>query len=206
MRARMNFYFSEALRSLSTNKATSLAAVIAMLVALLIVGFTAVAFLKAQAEGERIQQDASLVKVFLKETATDEQVNALSATRSSELERREGPVRLQGAGAHAREEDLRGRARRDREHPGQPVPGLARGDARRSEGDGRRRRSRSRASPASTRSSTGDENARKAINVIRWGTGVFFAIGLGILARSHRARRATRSACRSTAGDARSRS
>lgn len=79
MRSRMAFYFSEALRSLSTNKATSFAAVIAMLVALLIVGITAAGFLKARALGESIQRDASIVNVFLPETVTEQQVNALRA-------------------------------------------------------------------------------------------------------------------------------
>ena len=80
MRTRINFYMSEALRSLSTNKATSIAAVIAMLVALLIVGITAVGFLKARAAGDSIQRDASTVNVFLEETVTDAQINALTAS------------------------------------------------------------------------------------------------------------------------------
>ena len=77
MRARMNFYFSEALRSLSTNKATSFAAVIAMLLALVIVGITAVGFVTAKRLGDRVQRDASMVEVFLTDAATDQQVNAL---------------------------------------------------------------------------------------------------------------------------------
>lgn len=77
MRARMNFYFSEALRSLSTNKATSFAAVIAMLLALVIVGITAVGFVTAKRLGDRVQRDASMVEVFLADSATDQQVNDL---------------------------------------------------------------------------------------------------------------------------------
>jgi cell division protein FtsX len=79
MRARLNFYLSEALRSLSTNKATSIAAVIAMIVALLIVGLTAVGLQKARATGANIQEQASTVNVYLEETATGAQVNNLRA-------------------------------------------------------------------------------------------------------------------------------
>jgi cell division transport system permease protein len=77
MRARMNFYVSEALRSLSTNKATSFAAVIAMLLALVIVGITAVGFVTAKKLGDRVQRDASMVEVFLTDSASEGQVNAL---------------------------------------------------------------------------------------------------------------------------------
>jgi cell division transport system permease protein len=73
----MNFYFSEALRSLSTNKATSFAAVIAMLLALVIVGITAVGFVTAKRLGDRVQRDASMVEVFITDAATDQQVNNL---------------------------------------------------------------------------------------------------------------------------------
>lgn len=79
MKGRTAFYFSEALRSLSTNKATSFAAVIAMFVALVVVGLTATAISAVRDTGSQVQKDASIVKVFLTATAAvdEERVNAL---------------------------------------------------------------------------------------------------------------------------------
>jgi cell division transport system permease protein len=74
----MGFYMSEALRSLSTNKATSFAAVIAMLLALIIVGITAAGFIAAKQVGDRIQREASMVKVYLAPGVDDADVNALT--------------------------------------------------------------------------------------------------------------------------------
>lgn len=78
MRSRTSFYFTEALRSLSTNKATSFAAIIAMLIALVIVGTSAAFFVWSSKQSTDLQKDAGLVKVFLGATATDAQVNALT--------------------------------------------------------------------------------------------------------------------------------
>ena len=182
MRARMNFYFSEALRSLSTNKATSIAAVIAMLVALLIVGVTAVGFLKARAEGERIQRDAGVVKVYLAETASTDQVNALRA----ELEQNKD-VEPGGVEFVSKEEAL-DRAKeifKDSPEvldniPGNPFPASLEAtlvnpekmDAVAKTVEGQ---------PGVDEVKTGGENARRAITVIQWATGIFFAIGVGIL-------------------------
>lgn len=180
MRARMSFYFSEALRSLSTNKATSAAAVIAMLVALLIVGITAVGFMKARAEGQRIQQDAGVVKVFLMDTATTGEVNALKL----DLERNANVDSV----VFVSKEDALERARelfKDspgvmENLPGNPFPASldatlvdpTRMDdvAKTMEGQ-----------PGVDDVGTGGEKAERAISVIQVGTGIFFAIGIGIL-------------------------
>jgi cell division transport system permease protein len=180
MRSRLNFYLSEALRSLSTNKATSIAAVIAMLVALLIVGITAVGFMKARAAGDSIQRDASTVNVYLDETATDSQVNNLQAalTRNPNVDH---------VAFVTKEEALR-RAKKIfkdspdviKNLPGNPFPKSLEAtlknpksmDAVAKSVDGQ---------PGVSEVKTGGENARRAINVAQWATGVFFAIGLGIL-------------------------
>jgi len=180
MRTRMNFYFSEALRSLSTNKATSIAAVIAMLVALLIVGVTAVGFLKAQSEGQRIQQDASVVKVFLKETASEAQVNALKADLDSNknVDKTEF-VSKERALTRAKKifEDSPGVME---SIPGNPFPASLEATlVNPSKMDAVSKTVKGQ--PGVDEVKTGDENARKAIKVIQWGTGLFFAIGIGIL-------------------------
>jgi len=180
MRSRMGFYFSEALRSLSTNKATSIAAVIAMLVALLIVGITAVGFLKARAQGEKIQQDAGIVKVFLPETVTEQQVNALRVdlVENPDVESVEY-VSKKDALARAKElfKDSPGVMKN---LPGNPFPASldaklkdpARMDAVAKTMEGQ---------PGVDEVKTGGENARRAITFIQVGTAVFFAIGIGIL-------------------------
>jgi cell division transport system permease protein len=180
MRSRIGFYFSEALRSLSTNKATSFAAVVAMLVALLIVGVTAVGFTRAQAEGKRIQQDAGIVKVFLKETVTEDEVNALKITleRNGNVESVEF-VSKEAALERAKElfEETPGVMEN---LPGNPFPqsldatlkdpSLMDSVAKTMEGQ-----------PGVDEVGTGGEKAERAIQVIQIGTVVFFAIGLGIL-------------------------
>jgi cell division transport system permease protein len=176
----MAFYFSEALRSLSTNKATSFAAVIAMLVALLIVGITAVGFTRARAEGERIQQQAGLVKVFLSEPMVDDEVNALKI----DLERNpdvESVTLVTKEKALARAKDLFKESPGVMENlPGNPFPASL--DAKLK--DPTRMESVAKTmegQPGVDDVGTGGEKAERAINVIQISTGVFFAIGIGIL-------------------------
>lgn len=180
MRSRMGFYFSEALRSLSTNKATSFAAVVAMLVALMIVGITAVGFSRARAEGQRIQQQAGIVKVFLQETASEQEVNALRI----DLERNpdvESVEFVSKSDALARAKELFKDSPGVMENlPGNPFPAsldakLA--DPTRMEAVA----STMEGQPGVDDVGTGGEKAERAINVIQIGTAVFFAIGIGIL-------------------------
>ncbi|MCW2925526.1 MAG: cell division protein [Thermoleophilia bacterium] len=180
MRARMGFYFSEAMRSLSTNKATSFAAVIAMLVALLIVGITAVGFLKARSEGERIQQQAGIVHVFLTDAATDDEVNALNTTLQRNPDVKNVQIITKEA-ALKRARTLFKESPGVLENlPGNPFPRSldatlvqpSRMDAVAKTVEGQ---------PGVSDVGTGGEKARKAIDYIQVGTAVFFAIGIGIL-------------------------
>lgn len=77
MSGRLNFFFTEAIRSLSTNVATSVAATLSMLVALLVVGafLFLITFLSRTADV--VQDQAGRVKVFLQDTVTSQEVNAL---------------------------------------------------------------------------------------------------------------------------------
>jgi cell division transport system permease protein len=77
MSARLNFFFSEALRSLTTNLATSVAATLSMLVALLVVGTLLIIISFASGTAKTAAQEAGKVKVYLKETVSEEEVNAL---------------------------------------------------------------------------------------------------------------------------------
>jgi cell division transport system permease protein len=77
MRSRSSFYFTEALRSLSTNKATSFAAIVSMLIALIIVGMSAAFWMWSSHQSTDLQKDAGLVHVFIRPSATDAQINAL---------------------------------------------------------------------------------------------------------------------------------
>ncbi|MCW2950343.1 MAG: cell division protein [Thermoleophilia bacterium] len=180
MRTRMSFYFSEALRSLATNKATSIAAVIAMLVALLIVGITGVGFAKARSEGASIQKDASMVKVFLKETVSDDQVNALETS----LRRNPNVLKVDFV---TKADALRRAKKMFKSTPGiiqnitgNPFPASLEAtlkdpqqmDAVAKTMDGQ---------PGVSDAKTGGAQARKAITFIQWGTAAFFAIGIGIL-------------------------
>ncbi|MCW2959939.1 MAG: cell division protein [Thermoleophilia bacterium] len=180
MRTRINFYMSEALRSLSTNKATSIAAVIAMLVALLIVGITAVGFLKARAAGDSIQRDASTVNVFLEETVTDAQINALTAS----LDRDPNVSNVTFVTKEAALERARKIFKESpdviKNLPGNPFPASLEATLTNPKSmDAVAKGVRDQAGVAEVK--TGGENARRAINVAQWATGVFFAIGIGIL-------------------------
>jgi cell division transport system permease protein len=180
MRSRIGFYFSEALRSLSTNKATSFAAVIAMLVALMIVGITAAGFSWARSKGEQIQQDAGIVKVFLLETATDEQVNALR----SDLER--DPL-VQSVEFVNKEDALKRARDLFKESPGvmenlpgNPFPASLNAKLK----DPAKMQSVAKAmkgQPGVDDVGTGGEKAEKAIKVIQIITFSMFVIGIGIL-------------------------
>ncbi len=180
MRSRMGFYFSEALRSLSTNKATSFAAVIAMLVALMIVGITAAGFTWARSKGEQVQQDAGLVKVFLTESATDEQVNALRldlennslvenvefVSKDDALERakklfKDTPGVIENLAANPFPASLNARLKN---------PSKMSSVAKSMEGQ-----------PGVDSVGTGGEKAQKAINVIQVITFSLFVVGIGIL-------------------------
>lgn len=77
MSNRISFFFTEALRSLTGNIATTISATISMLLALLLVGVFMIALMSARAEANRIGQDAGRVKVFLENSIADDQVNAL---------------------------------------------------------------------------------------------------------------------------------
>lgn len=180
MRSRMGFYFSEALRSLSTNKATSFAAVIAMLVALMIVGITAVGFTRARAEGERIQQQAGLVKVFLTEPLDDQDVNALKSVleRNADVD---SVTFVSKEEALSRAKDLFKESPGVMENlPGNPFPASLDAklkDPTRMESVAKTMKGQ----PGVDDVGTGGEKAERAINVIQIGTAVFFAIGIGIL-------------------------
>lgn len=180
MRNRMGFYFSEAMRSLSTNKATSFAAVVAMLVALMIVGVTAVGFSRAQSEGARIQQDAGIVKVFIKDSATDDEVNALKI----DLERN---VNVSSVEFVSREQAL-ARAKKLFEEtpgvmenlPGNPFPASL--DAKLKDPSLMQQVAKTmEGQPGVDEVVTGGEKAERAIKVIQIMTVVFFVIGIGIL-------------------------
>ncbi len=77
MSSRFKFFFTEALRSLTTNVATSAAATLTMILALMVVGAILIMLGSVHAEANNIAQDATTVKVFLTETATEDQVNSL---------------------------------------------------------------------------------------------------------------------------------
>ncbi len=79
MSSRFNFFFTEALRSLSTNVATSVAATVTMLIAIFMVGFFMVLLSLVYNKAQTVAYDASRVKVYLKETVTEEELNALRA-------------------------------------------------------------------------------------------------------------------------------
>ena len=180
MRSRMSFYFSEAMRSLATNKATSVAAVIAMLVALLIVGITAIGFVKARAEGDRIQQDASTVKVFLKDTVSDQQINALQDSL-----RRNGDV---ASVKYVNKQEALTRAKKlFKETPdiirnisGNPFPASLEATLK----DPQRMDAVSKTmvgQPGVSDVNRGTEKTKRVITFVQWGTAALFAIGIGIL-------------------------
>ena len=180
MRSRMAFYFSEALRSLSTNKATSFAAVIAMFVALMIVGITAAGFSWARTKGSQIQQDAGIVKVFLSEAVTDQEVNNLKI----DLERNslvESVEFVSKDDALDRAKDLFKDTPGVMENlPGNPFPASL--DAKLKDPTQMSAVAKSmEGQPGVDDVGTGGEKAEKAINVIQIVTVAMFAIGIGIL-------------------------
>lgn len=77
MSNRFNFFFTEALRSLTTNIATTVSATVTMLLALLLVGGFLIVLLAVQGQADQIQHDASRVKVFLNASVTEDQTNNL---------------------------------------------------------------------------------------------------------------------------------
>lgn len=180
MRSRTSFYFSEALRSLSTNKATSLAAVIAMLVALLIVGITAVGFLKARAEGERIQKDAGIVNLYLSDNVTENEVNALT------LELNDHP-NVESVEFVSKSDALKRAKELFKDSPGvmdnlpgNPFPASL--DAKLKDPTRMEELATAmKGQPGIDEINTGGERSEKVINAIQIGTAIFFAIGLGIL-------------------------
>jgi cell division transport system permease protein len=180
MRARMSFYFSEAFRSLSTNKATSLAAVIAMLVALLFVGITAVGYTKAHAVGKRTAADAGMVKVYLKESVTDDQVNNLTISLQKDpLVENVDFVTKDKALSRAKKmfKDSPGVISN---LPGNPFPASL--EAKLKDPTRMQEVAKSmKGQPGVDDVGTGGEKAERAINFIQIATGVLFAIGIGIL-------------------------
>ncbi|MCW2956022.1 MAG: cell division protein [Thermoleophilia bacterium] len=180
MRSRLNFYTSEAFRSLSTNKATSIAAVIAMLVALLIVGITAVGFLKARSTGDRIQRDASVVKVFLEATVTENQVNALTA----ELDGNSNVAKVEYVTKDAALERAKKIFKESPDVidnlPANPFPASLEAtlvDANTMDAVAKTVKGQ----PGVDEVKTGNQEARKVISTIQVGTGILFAVGVGIL-------------------------
>ncbi|MBC7462547.1 MAG: ABC transporter permease [Thermoleophilia bacterium] len=180
MRTRMNFYFSEAVRSLATNKATSIAAVVAMFVALLIVGAAAVGFVKMRAQSAAIQQDASMVKVFLKGNITPPQMNTLQAAMSGDR----GISKVEYVN---KDEALRRAKKLFEKNPGimdnlagNPFPASLEATLR----DPKQMSSVAsayRGEPGVKEVKTGGAEARRAITILQWATAVFFAVGIGIL-------------------------
>lgn len=180
MRHRFSFYFSEAMRSLSTNKATSFAAVIAMLVALIIVGFATAGFTKMRATGENISQDAGLVKTYLRPNITDAQFNALrdSLQRNSNVEKVDY-ITKEAALKRAKKIFSNSPGVIDN-LAGNPFPASLEAklrDPSRMEEVAKTMKGQ----PGVDSVNTGGETAEKAINVIRWITVLLFAVGIGIL-------------------------
>ena len=180
MRSRMGFYFSEALRSLSTNKATSFAAVIAMLVALMIVGITAAGFSWARSKGEQVSQDAGIVKVFLTEPVDEQDVNALriDLERNPNVESVEFVSKEQ---ALDRAKDLfKDTPDVLKNLPGNPFPASL--DAKLKDPTKMEAVAKTmEGQPGVDDVGTGGEKAEKAISVIQIVTVALFAIGIGIL-------------------------
>lgn len=77
MSTRLNFFFTEAIRSLTTNVATTVAAILTTLFALAIVGGFLALFYVANQQAQVQAEDLGRVKVFLLETASESEVNAL---------------------------------------------------------------------------------------------------------------------------------
>lgn len=80
---RLNFFMTEAVRSLSTNVATSIAATLTMVIALFIVGSVWFVGSWARDKAQQTASDAGIVRVFLIETVTDDQINALKTSIES---------------------------------------------------------------------------------------------------------------------------
>lgn len=184
MRGRMGFYFSEAMRSLSTNKATSFAAVIAMLVALLIVGITAVGFLKARSEGERIQEQAGIVHVYLQKGTSQQQkqqwVNAITADLEANPHVKDIDVVTERQALERARKIFKESPEVLENLPGNPFPASV--DATLVDPTKMQQVARSmEGQPGVDDVVTGGEKAKKAIDYIQVGTAVFFAIGIGIL-------------------------
>jgi len=180
MRARMSFYFSEALRSLSTNKATSFAAVIAMLLALVIVGITAVGYVTAKRLGDRVQRDASMVEVFLVDSVSTNEVNALKL----DLERNASVEKVE----YVSKQDALKRAKKLFEDspgvmenlPGNPFPASLEATLK----DPKAMDSVVKSvagQPGVDDVEGGNAREKRAISVAKIFTGSLFAIGVGIL-------------------------
>lgn len=74
---RLNFFFTEAIRSLSTNVATSLAATLTMFIALFIVGFVWFGGVVLHNQANKSGEAAGKVRVFLNDTVQEQEVNNL---------------------------------------------------------------------------------------------------------------------------------
>lgn len=77
MSNRLNFFFTEAIRSLTTNVATTISATVTMLLALLLVGGFSLIFSVVQKQADIVEHDAGRVKVFLAGSITEDQTNNL---------------------------------------------------------------------------------------------------------------------------------
>ncbi len=87
MSSRFKFFFTEAIRSLTTNGATSAAAILTMILALLVVGSILIMLGHLREDATNVAKDAGTVRVFLAETATEDQVNSLreQLTRNTDV-------------------------------------------------------------------------------------------------------------------------
>jgi cell division transport system permease protein len=151
-----------------------------MLLALLIVGVTASAFVKARAMGADIQRDAGVVKVFLAETASDEQVNALriDLEKNANVEKVDYISKTE---ALARAKKLFKNTPDIFENiPGNPFPQSLEATLKDPEQmnavaktvDGQ---------PGVDEVKTGGEDAQRLITIIKFSTAAMFAVGIGIL-------------------------
>jgi cell division transport system permease protein len=92
MRSRFNFFFTEAIRSLTTNVATSVAATLSMLVALLVVGIFLAALFFVQNKAGDVSRDAGRVKVFLVDGVQQAQVNEIRTAISHDPQARTSTI------------------------------------------------------------------------------------------------------------------
>ncbi len=107
MLTRLAFFFTEAIRSVMTNLATSIAAVVAMTVSLVVLGLFFAVLLGVNSLAKDVEESAARVKVFLADTATEGEVNQLREAMEAD-ERIGGVIYVSKDDALKRAEDLFG--------------------------------------------------------------------------------------------------